>query len=267
MTATSSATVSILPDASAAAEGLRAFFQDLHRAFDATLRYHAGRDVLSDALMAQAVDSFDGNVAIQCADEPPLGCQRGCATCCTLRVTATAPEVWLVARFLRAVAPRLEARGIDLWGLVAEADAHTRGLGEVGRVTQRQRCAFIASGACVIYAVRPLACRGHASHDVNACTEAAAGQRFDVPVSVGHRRVRALVQNAMQSALREAGLAWGSYELNHALMLARAQPDAEAAWLAGGDPLAAAAVDEVPADEMAAIFDQLKPVAVAAVTH
>lgn len=243
----------------AADHGARAFFQDLHQAFDATLQRHAGQPALTEALLSQAFDSFHGNVTIQCEDEPPLACSRGCATCCTLRVSATAPEVWLVARFLDAVAPRLLARGVDLWGQVREADAQTRGLDEPGRVGLRQRCPFIAQGVCVIYAVRPLACRGHASHDLRACADAAAGRRAEVPHSAGHRMVRALVQNAMQSALRDAGLAWASYELNQALLLAHDAPQAEAAWLAGADVLAPAATREVSAAEMAAVFDQLKP--------
>lgn len=248
------------PVASDADHGARAFFLDMHRAFDATLQRCAGRPELTEAMLSQAFDSFHGNVAIQCEDEPPLACGRGCATCCTLRVSATAPEVWLVSRFLKAVAPKLLERGIDLWGQVREADAQTRGLDEAGRVGLRQRCPFIARGVCVIYSVRPLACRGHASHDVRACADAAAGRRAEVPYSVGHLMVRGLVQNAMQSALRDAGLAWRCYELNHALMIAAANPQAEAEWLAGADVLAEAAVGEVPADEMAAVFDQLRPV-------
>lgn len=247
------------PPTPPSAHSAQAFFQDLQRAFGTSLDRHAGQPVLVDALLAQAFDSFDGNVAIQCEDEPPLACQRGCATCCTLRVGATAPEVWLVARFLRAVAPRLAERGVDLMAQVRAADVRSRGLDEAGRVALRQRCPFIAQGVCVIYPVRPLACRGHASHDVRACVEAAAGRAAAVPHSVGHQMVRALVQNAMQSALRDAGLAWGAYELNHALVLADADPGAEARWRAGDDPLAEAALTEVSAAEMAAAFDQLRP--------
>jgi hypothetical protein len=234
------------------------FFRAQQQAFAATLAARAGTPALASLLLAQAADSFDGNVAQQCAGEPPLACGRGCATCCTLRVSATAPEVLAVAGFLRAVQPRLRERGIDLVAQVRAADAATHGLGEAARVTLRQRCPFIARGVCVIYPVRPLACRGHASHDVRACVEAAAGQRDEVPHSAGHRLVRALVQGALQSALRDAGLAWGAYELNAALLAALDDDAAEAAWRTGADPLAAAAVHEVPDEEMARVFDALK---------
>jgi Fe-S-cluster containining protein len=238
--------------------GARDFYAALHQAYDHTLARTRGQPQLVDALLSQAFDTFAGNLPAQCEGEPPLACQRGCATCCTLRVSATAPEVWGVSRFLRAVAPRLQPIGIDLMAQVRAADTRTRGLDEAGRVAAHQTCPFIARGVCVIYSVRPLACRGHASHDVKACVEAARGQRDEVPCSAGHQMVRALVQNAMQSALRDAHLAWGSYELNHALVIADEAPEAEAAWLSGDDPLQAAALHEVPADEMAAVFDRLR---------
>jgi len=229
----------------------------MQQAFSATLA--AAPEARVGALLTQAFDSFDGNVAIQCEGESPLACQRGCAACCLLRVAATAPEVFLVARFLRAVAPRLLERGVDLIGQIREADARTRGLDEPARAALHLRCPFIAQGVCVIYKVRPLACRGHASHDARACIDAVAGRRSEpVPVSQGHLMVRALVQNALQSALRDAALPWGLYELNHALLLALDDEGSEAAWLAGQDVLAPAALNEVSADEMAQAFEALK---------
>jgi len=249
----------------------QAFFVDLQRAFGRTLAERAGRPELLDGLLNQAWDSFDGNVALQAEGEPPLDCSRGCAACCTLRVTATAPEVLAVARFLRAVDPALRQRGIDLIGQVRAADAVTAGLDESERVGLRQRCAFIARGVCVIYRVRPLACRGHASHDRKACADAVAGRAQAVPYSQAHHLVRSLVQNAMQSALRDAQLSWANYELNRALCVAfdraealdpiepaRGQQRLEAAWLAGEDVLAGAELNEVDAEEMARVFDALK---------
>lgn len=236
-----------------------AFYQDLHRAFDTTLWRGTDAHARVHTVLAQAFDCFHGNVALFDEEEPPLACHRGCAACCTLRVTATTPEVLLVAEFLRRVTPALLARGVDLVGQLRAADARTRGRGEVARVGLRQRCAFVAQGVCVIYAVRPLACRGHASHDARACADAAAGRVQQVPHSEAHRTVRAIVQAALQSALRDAGLAWGQYELNQALLLALDGEHALDDWLGGADPLASALVDDVPAGEMASAFDCLRP--------
>lgn len=239
--------------------GPQGFYQALHRAFDEALAEHAGRPSLLDAALSLAYDSFEGNAAIQCEDEPPLACKRGCATCCSLRVSATIPEVLMIARFLRAVSPTLHARGVDLLSRIRDANQHTLGLGEAERVKLRQPCPFIARGVCIIYMVRPLACRGHASHDVRACVAAARGDSLEVPYSHGHFMVRALVQNAMQSSLRDAGLVWGSVELNHAILLALADPALESRWLAGEAILQDAAVQDVPAREMETVFDSLRP--------
>ena len=249
----------------AADNGAEAFFRDLRGAFERTLlqaqRVPAAPKVFDatvmDAVLLQAWDSFDGNVAIQSEGQPPIACRKGCPSCCSLRVTATAPEVLLLAAYLRATAPTLQGHGIDLVGRLREADTATRGLDETQRVTLRQRCAFIVRGVCLIHRVRPLACRGHASHDQRACVEAAAGRADSVPFSSAHRVVRVLVQSALQAALREQALAWGAYELNHAVLLALDQPDSHADWLRGGDPLAAAVVDLEQRAAMAADFDTI----------
>lgn len=235
-----------------------AFFNALHAGYTQAMQRHAGRENLVDAVLSIAFDSFDGNVEIQAEGQPAIACHKGCATCCTLRVTATAPEVLLIARYIKATAHLLAQADIDLTRRVADADAVTRGLSEAERVKLRRRCAYIQNGVCVIYQVRPLACRGHASYDKKACVEAAAGRADAVPISEPHQVVRSIVQTSMQSAMRDAGYAWASYELNHALMIALQNPDAAAQWLSGDDVFADARVQEVAADEMAAAFDSIK---------
>jgi Fe-S-cluster containining protein len=236
--------------------GPQAFFRDLRAAFDHTLQDTANAPGIESALQ-QAWDSFDGNVAIQCEGQPPIACHKGCPSCCTLRVGVLAAEVFMVAAYLRATAKALQGHGIDLVQRIREADAATRGLDEVGRVMLNRRCAYIEQGVCLIHRVRPLACRGHASHDKRACVEAAAGRADKVPFSEPHQVVRGLVQSALQAALRGQGLAWGVYEFNHALVLALDDARATTDWLAGGDPLAAAAIDAQQRDAMAAWFDEV----------
>jgi Fe-S-cluster containining protein len=234
------------------------FFHALQSAFAATLAAHRERPGLIDAVLSRAFDCFDGNVALQRVTEPPIECHKGCATCCTMRVTATAPEVLLIARVVRASAPRFARLNVDLAGAVADADAATRGLDERQRLALRRRCPFIVNAVCAIYPARPLACRGLASHSKRACVDAAAGRAADVPTSAAYLEVRSVVQNAMQSALRDAGYAWSAYELNHALTIAFETPQAEVAWAGGADPFAAARADEVSAAEMASTFDRIK---------
>jgi hypothetical protein len=119
-------------------------------------------------------------------------------------------------------------------------------------------CALIENDLCFACSVRPLACRGHASYDEQACRDALKGGTSDVPVSSLHLTVRSLVQNAMQSALRDAGLAWGNYELNQALRLALCDETCEASWVAGIDVFAPALITDVTHEEMAKTFDAIK---------
>ena len=236
----------------------RAFFVGLHAALATTLNANRENPLLIDALLHQVFDTFDGNLTIQCEEEPDLACTRGCAFCCSLRVSATAPEVLLVARYVQALNSRLLERGIDLIDLIRSTDHKTRGMNEAQRVALNNPCPFAMRGVCVIYPVRPLACRGHASFDRKACTQAAAGQCDTVPFSPGHQMTCSLVQNALRSSLRDTGLVWNVYELIHALVIALEDPSAQAQWLSGHDPLAAAAVHEIAADELSALFEQLR---------
>lgn len=238
--------------------GAEAFFRALRAALARTL-HTQGPATRTEAVLLQAWDSFDGNVAIQSEGQPAIACRKGCPSCCTLRVTATAAEVFLLAAYLRATAPVLQGHGIDLVDSLRQTDAATRGLDETQRVALRQRCAFIVQGVCLVHRVRPLACRGHASHDRQACVQAAAGRSHSVPFSNAHRVVRLLVQAALQAALRKQGLAWGAYELNHALVLALDSPDSHMQWLQGNDPLAAAATDLELRAAMAMDFDSIPP--------
>jgi Fe-S-cluster containining protein len=234
----------------------QAFFRDLRAAFGHTLQDTANGPKNVDSALQQAWDSFDGNLAIQCEGQPPIACHKGCPSCCTLRVGVLAPEVFMVAAYLRATATALQSHGINLIQRIREADAVTRGLDEVARVALNRRCAYIEQGVCLIHRVRPLACRGHASYDKRACVEAAAGRVNEVPFSGPHQLVRSLVQSALQAALRAQGLAWGTYEMNHALVLALDDEHADSRWLAGSDPLAAAAMDAQQREAMAAWFDE-----------
>lgn len=234
------------------------FFQQLQAHFSQIWSGLRHRSELLDTLLMLAWQSFDTNVASQCEGLPALDCHKGCATCCTLRVTATAPEVFMLARFIRAVTPGLIKHGVDLRAQIAQTNGVTCGVGEADRVASRQRCPFIAQGVCVVYQVRPLACRGLASYDRKACAQAASGRVDEIPYSEPHMRVRSLVQNALQSALRDAGVAWGNYELNQSLLMALDDASLEGRWLAGEDVLKAAQVEEVSAQEMAHTFDLLK---------
>jgi len=231
------------------------FFNTLHKDYETRLLADPHRAKMIKAVLDLAFIRCEDTTNALFQGQPELACHKGCATCCTLRVLATAPEIFLIAETIKAD-PELSQ---ILPPRIAQADQETRGLDEPGRVALRRQCPFILSaGACSIYAVRPLACRGHASFSIQDCADAASGRAGEISFSQPHQLVRSLVQNALQSSLREQNYAWAIYELNHGLHIALTDDSAFADWLNGGDALAAARVDDISEAEMAETFDQIK---------
>ncbi|MDD4914350.1 MAG: YkgJ family cysteine cluster protein [Methylococcales bacterium] len=232
------------------------FFVVQTQAFTETLASQRGCQGLIDSLLSQAFSSFDGNVALDAAGLPEIACRKGCATCCTLRVTATAPEILLIVRYIRWTG--LADSRLNLTKRVIKADQSTRGMDETQRVKLKRPCPFIMRGVCAIYPVRPLACRGHACYDKHACLEAAAGKVGRIPISEPHSLFRSLIQNAMQSALRDAGYAWASYELIQSVKIGLDGEHCAASWLRGEDVFASARIEDVSLEEMGHTFDRIK---------
>lgn len=228
------------------------FFHRLEAVFHDILVDQRDRSDMIDQLTESAFAIFDSNVEAQSQGLPELACRKGCATCCTIRVAATAPEVLAIGRYLLQFSDPATIRRI------AKAYLATRGLSESERMAVSEICPFVHDDACVIYAVRPLACRGHASYDEEACLAALAGGNSDVPISSPHLMIRSFVQNALQSALRDAGLPWGAYELNEAVQIALTDTNAERDWRAGWDVFVDALLGDISLEEMADTFDAIK---------
>jgi Fe-S-cluster containining protein len=229
----------------------------MHVAFSRLLAGNSDPVLIIDRVVTQAFELFDGNVKIDVDGFPELACRKNCPSCCTLRVTATAPEILLLAHYVRLIEATPSGAQLNLSRRIAEADRATEGLNEKQRVELSRPCPLILKGVCIVHPVRPLACRGHASFDRQACARAAEGHNnVEVPVSELHLGMRALVQSALQSALRRSDRAWGLYELNHGLRLALDGNDRRAAWVRGEDSLAPA-ISDLDASAMAQTFDAL----------
>jgi Fe-S-cluster containining protein len=234
------------------------FFKAMCRVFSFSLaRGPDGQDPI-EGLSRQAYESFEDSVACEALQGSPVACRGGCASCCTIRVAATAPEILNIARQIRNFPEHVSW---ELTQRIAAADQTTRRLDQQQRMASSLICPLIQNDLCMVYSARPLACRGHASYDEEACRDALKGGASEVPISALHLSVRSLVQNAMQSALRDAGLAWGNYELNQALQIALRDETCEHAWMAGVDVFAHSMITDVSLEEMAETFDAIKAMA------
>lgn len=236
------------------------FFQDMRSGFSRILAHEAATGMAAAFTLADsAFDWFEGNIDAQTVGQPPLACTKGCPTCCALRVTATAPEIFLMAHYVRMVEATPQGAQLQLTKRIVLTEEATRGRTEQERLNSGRACPMLVEGGCVLHPVRTLACRGHAAFSEHQCRAAARGEDVNVAVSEGHLTLRALVQSALQAALRDHALPWGLYELNQGLALALAEPDLIDAWFDGHDGLAPAAV-ELDLDALGQAFDELRTI-------
>jgi Fe-S-cluster containining protein len=172
--------------------------------------------------------------ALDMPGEAKPACARGCSHCCHQRVEVTAPEVFLLARVLRARPDA--ARDARIAAIASAPEAMD------GRAYHRKqvRCALLGDdGACTVYAARPIACRRHHSTDAAVCAAVHQDPALDarIPTAASLQwNVSALVLGWIEG-LAHAGRPPHHHELHAALHVALADAGAEAAFLAGEDPL------------------------------
>jgi hypothetical protein len=172
-----------------------------------------------------------------------VACRKGCTFCCSLSVSATAPQVFAVADHIRANARNLRAE----IARIETADLRTRGLDGYGRFMRKAFCAFLVDDACSVYTARPSVCRGVLSRSVQACEQAFRGDTADNPAAIDAATVfRTACDEAFWAVLHKRGFRLAGYELAHAVLIALNEPDAEPRWHSGEDIFAAVRADALP---------------------
>jgi cytochrome c551/c552 len=162
----------------------------------------------------------------------PLACKKGCAWCCYQHVSVTGPEIFQIARVLRADAgaaatlARLEDKLANAdWDPARDFD-------------MRNPCAFLVKGACSIHAERPMICRIYVSLDVQACLRQLAQGSGTIPFPASHKVIRGWLMPGLWAALEAAGLPVRDYELTAGLLAVLRDPGIEARWYRGDDAMA-----------------------------
>lgn len=186
----------------------------------------------------QAQIAFDRTVA---KDAPVVACRKGCAHCCHNFVSASPADIFRVARYIR------ENHIADIEEKLARIHAsedNTRKIGQQARFEGRQPCALLVDGACSVYKARPMACRGWASMDAEACES----WSDSIPVPEAYRESRRAIDFTLRAALKRHEHDKRSYELNHAVRVALEDPDSESRWLAGEDVFKDVQVDQSVTD-------------------
>ena len=174
-------------------------------------------------------------------DAPPFACRKGCSHCCHQSVMATAPEVLLVAKFLR---DNLTEREVSLLHRkIAARAVEMNALTNDERVDGQVPCSFLMDNICTIYPVRPLQCRGGYSEDAEYCRSLLEDREaIQAAVADGRIEGRYLLlpkmlydsaQVGMAGALGKDGLNAEPLELTAAMAIALEDPNITEKWLAG----------------------------------
>ena len=195
------------------------------------------KDMRASAAAKRAAEFFETSLKRN-PSKFAIDCAKGCAFCCHVSVTATAPEIFLVASALRE---QPKDKFETILTRVRAADQRTRHMTSMERARQRIPCALLEANLCSVYGARPGACRGFVSTSAKACERGLNGENVRIDTPAVWTSLRNAHKQALWAALAAANLPSEHYEFHHGLRVALETPDAEARWLKGEDIFAGVA--------------------------
>jgi Fe-S-cluster containining protein len=155
--------------------------------------------------------------------EGQFDCKPGCSYCCSYRIEALPPEIFLIAQQLRklpadalaAVTARLRARAEKASGLRPEQ--------------HNTPCPLLVDSMCSVYESRPFACRRLHSLDVEQCKlpDGMPPENEELNLKA------AAVFNGTVEGYLKRHLPSYPHELGTAVLKALEEPDAEERWYKG----------------------------------
>lgn len=150
-------------------------------------------------------------------------CKPGCHYCCTLRVEAAAPEVFVIAQELRKLPKD------SLSSAISRLEAHAKIAKGVKGPDFFFQCPFLVNALCSIYSVRPQTCRKFYSIDIRGCEKHDA--LFPEHPELAAKAKAYLYGTA--KAYARAKLPHRFHELGQAVLLALTDSTAEQRWFRG----------------------------------
>jgi len=167
-----------------------------------------------------------------------LPCRKGCHWCCYLRVRATPLEVLCILDHLQS---KLEPGEYSaLRQRFTETDAVTRGMNGIQRIGVKKVCPFLSDTECMIYAVRPLACRTFHSLDPLDCRASLDDEQRSLRIRPDLFVISAGMLAGVKEGLGQVERQTNLLEFIAGMQIALNEPALERRWLAG-DPVFAEA--------------------------
>lgn len=175
------------------------------------------------------------DAAIRDCAPPPRACGAGCAFCCSMRVSASVPEILALADFMRRTFGE-----DDLHAARERIDRHRaqwEALAPKERLTARIPCPLLVENRCSVYEARPLCCRGWNSYDATPCEQNHNQPKLgaEAPAFAEQITVAGAISSGLLAALEAAWLDSHELGLSLGLQIALDQPDAAERWRRGRD--------------------------------
>jgi Fe-S-cluster containining protein len=182
--------------------------------------------------VAQHAAWFASQLVDQLVDTQGIACRAGCAWCCSLFVSATAPEILRIAEYLRAT-----CLADDLAALrerLVQREQQFKCKAAEQRSAARLPCVLLVNNQCSVYSVRPLACSSWTSTSAQRCEESWRSRWAE---TITANQMQLWLYGGVMLGLREGldacSLPSEQLDLTTALRIALDTPDAAARWLAG----------------------------------
>lgn len=150
-------------------------------------------------------------------------CKAGCSHCCTLRIEAVAPEIFLLARHLKS--QPTEA----LSALIEKLKGHSESARNVRMEEFFLPCPLLVDDKCSVYDLRPTMCRKYLSMDVEECKKPSGSVPEDGEMVM---KASATIYGFL-GAYEHAKFSRESHELGQALLIALTDSSAEDRWFRG----------------------------------
>jgi hypothetical protein len=162
-----------------------------------------------------------------------LPCEQGCDWCCYLRVTATPLEVLCVVDYLQFILNACELATVRK--RITATDEITRGMDGHRRASVKKICPLVVDNLCLVYPVRPIACRIYHSLNPADCELSLEDDQRSLNIRLDISCMGIGICEGLADGLRAAGYQAPSLELIAGLRMAMDEPGLITRWLAG-DP-------------------------------
>lgn len=155
----------------------------------------------------------------------PVACKAGCGYCCNMPVNTTQYEVFYIADRLRS-----EFAEDRITSMITRVKLALSQRSPDGTV----QCPFLdANNTCLIYKMRPLACRYYLSLNVDDCIKHKQDSKQPVKIALHVRAMALGLAAGACEVLSTTGLDVRRVDLIAGILVALEQADAQDQWLLG----------------------------------